>query len=216
MYGSHYADFIRDVAEKVDRAKDGEKITVVVNRPLSILKQIMQNFVSANGENFVKTHPWIRKFLRDSRNRDFPQDLYVYAFAVTGKAGRKSGVSGFYDLVNKKIFVVAEFTFWPIGTVLAFQPMDHYRLTPVHQYASYDYTVSNAKLFLSLPVNPASSAYPVDFRTQDNILNQRGDDQSHRVTEEQGKEMMEKVFKQSGKDEEANYVFSGHPNSFRG
>ena len=214
-YGTHYAEFVKDVAEKVDKAENGETISVVVNRPLSILKQVMQGFVTANGQHFVRTNPWIRKFLRSSRNKDFPQDLYVYLFAVTGTSGRKTGIGGFYDLIQKKTYVVSEFTFWPLGAVLAFQPMDGYRLAPIHQYAKYDYTESRARLILNLPVNPAASAYPVDFRTQDQIINQRLSSTSYAATEEQGKEMLAKVFQHAAEEDQEDFVYSGHPNTFR-
>ncbi len=216
QYGSHYADFIKDVAETVDKVADGDGVSVVVRRPLSILKQVMLNFVTANGQHFVKTHPWIRKFLRSSRNRDFPPDWYVYAFAVKGTSGRKSGVSGFYDLIQKRINVVAEFTFWPLGTVLAFQPMDNYPLAPIHHFARYEYTDSRAKLVLNLPVNPASSAYPVDFRSKEQIVNGRFPlANNHEVTQEQGKEMYDKIFKYAAKEDQEGFIASGHPNTFR-
>jgi hypothetical protein len=213
-YGSHYVEFIKQIAEKVDKVQDGEAVSIVVNRPLSVLKQVMQNFVSANGQHFAKTHQWIRRFLRSSRNKDFPPDWYVYVYAITSKSGRKSGVSGFYDLIEKRICVVAEFTFWPLGTVLAFQPMDNYRLAPIHHYASYDYTESKAGLHLHLPVNPASSAYPVDFRTKQAIMKDRNPTQPYKATEEQGKQMLERVFKYAAKEDEDGFIFSGHPETF--
>lgn len=216
-YGTHYAEFIKDIAEKVERVADGDTVSVVVNRPLSILKQVMQNFVSANGQFFVKTHPWLRKFLRRSRNNDFPPDWYVYLFAVKGTSGRKTGIGGFYDLVHKKINVVAEFTFWPLGTVLAFQPMDDYRLAPIHHYAKHDYTDSRARLILDLPVNPAASAYPVDFRTKDEIIKGRmPSGPQYEVTQEQGKEMYDKIFRYAAKEDQKDFIASGHPNTFRG
>jgi hypothetical protein len=215
-YGTHYADLIRDIAEKVDRAADGETIGVVVNRPLSILKQVMQNFVSANGQHFVTTHPWLRKFLRNSRNKDFPPDWFVYAFAVNNTSGRSTGISGFYDLSRKRICVVAEFTFWPLGTVLAFQPMDDYRLAPIHQYAKYDYTDSRTKVILNLPVNPVVSAQPVDFRSRDEIVRGRTQtDTIYKATEEQGKETMERIFKYAPKEDKDGFSFFGHPSTFR-
>ncbi len=216
QYGSHYAEFIKDVAEKVDKVDEGDTISVVVHRPLSILKQVMMNFVTANGPHFVQTHLWTRKFLRSSRNKDFPENWYVYAFAVKGTSGRKSGVGGFYDLIQKRINVVAEFTFWPLGTVLAFQPMDDYRLAPIHQYAKYEYTDSRARLILDLPVNPAASAYPVDFRSKEQIVKGRFPlANNYEVTQEQGKEMCDKIFKYAAKEDQEDFIASGHPSTFR-
>lgn len=215
-YGNHYAHFIKDVAEQVDKADEHATISVIVNRPLSILKQVMQTFVSANGQHFTKTHPWLRKFLRNSRNQDFPHDWFVYVFALKETSGRKTGVGGFYDLSQKRMCVVSEFTFWPIGTILAFQPMDHYRLAPIHHYAKYAYTESKAGLILNLPVNAASSAYPVDFRTKDEIMKQRiPANTEYRVTEELGKAMTENIFRYVAPEDQDDFVYSGHPNIFR-
>lgn len=215
-YGSHYVDFIKEVAEKVDKVDEGEHVAVTLKRPLSILKQVMMNFVTANGQYFVKTHTWIRKFLRDSRNQDFPKDWYVYVFAIKSTSGRKTGVGGFYDLIQKKINVVAEFTFWPLGTLLAFQPMDDYPVVPIHHFAQYAYTDSNAKVVLNLSVNPSASAYPADFRTKDHIVKDRFQQtNNYEVTQEQGKEMEEKIFKYIAEEDRDGYIASGHPSTFR-
>lgn len=168
-YGSHYADYIARVAPAVERARDGEQIVISgVRRPLSILKQIMQSFVSANGPDFVIANPWIRKFIRNSRNNEWPLSLFAYIFTTNSRGGRKSGLSAFYDFGKKRIRTVAEFAFWPLGMVLSFDPLDDYPLTPIHQWAGFDYTW-DGQLDLALTVNPTSSAYPLDFRTRSQI-----------------------------------------------
>src|SRR5436309_7376094 len=97
QYGSHFVEFIRKIAEPVEKARDGGQIFVAgIQRPLSVLKAITQSFVSANGPAFVGATPWVRKFLRNSRNREWPTDTYLYVFATNSRGGRKSGVSGFY------------------------------------------------------------------------------------------------------------------------
>ncbi len=169
QYGSHYADFIARVAPAVERARDREQIIISgVQRPLSILKQIMQTFVSANGPDFVAANPWIRKFIRNSKNKEWPQSLFAYLFATNSRECRKSGLSAVYDFGKKKIRTVAEFSFWPLGMVLSFDPLDDYPLTPIHQWASFDYGWEG-QLDLNLTVNPTSSAYALDFRTRNEI-----------------------------------------------
>ena len=111
-YGTHYVDFISKVAPIVERAKDRDEFIVSgVKRPLSILKQIMQSFVSANGPDFVLANPWIRKFIRNSRNNEWSPELFAYIFATNTRGGRKSGLSAFFDFGRKRIRTVAEFTF---------------------------------------------------------------------------------------------------------
>jgi len=52
--------------------------------------------------------------------------------------------------------------------VLSFDPLDDYPLTPIHQWAGFDYTW-DGQLDVALTVNPTSSAYPLDFRTRSQI-----------------------------------------------
>jgi len=168
-YGNHYVDFIAKVAPIVERARDREEFVLSgVRRPLSILKQIVQSFVSANGPHFVAANPWIRKFVRNSRNMDWPPNLFAYIFATNTKGGRKTGLAGFYDFEKKHIRTVAEFTFWPLGMILSFDPLDEFPVTPIHQWAKFDYSWQG-QLDVPLIVNPASSAYSLDFRTRDEI-----------------------------------------------
>jgi hypothetical protein len=124
----------------------------------------MQSFVSANGPSFVEANPWIRKFIRNSRNQEWSPELFAYIFATNTRGGRKSGLSAFFDFGRKRIRTVAEFTFWPLGMVLSFDSLDEYPVTPIHHWAQYDYSWPG-QLDINLVVNPTSSAYALDFRT---------------------------------------------------
>jgi hypothetical protein len=169
QYGSHYVEFIAKLAPIVEKARDGDRIIVSgVRRPLSILKQILQTFVSANGPGFVNANPWVRRFVRNSRSKEWPRDFFAYLFATNSRGCRKSGVSSFYDLQRKRTRTVAEFSFWPLGMVLSFDPVDDYPVTPIHHWIGFDYEWSG-ELDIALFVNPTSSAYPLDFRTQAQI-----------------------------------------------
>lgn len=170
QYGGHYVEFIRKIAEPVERARNGAQIFAAgIRRPLSVLKAITQSFVSANGPAFVGANPWVRKFLRNSRNREWPADTHLYLFATNSRGGRKSGVSGFYEIPRRQAHVVAEFTFWPLGTVLTFgEGFNDPRLTPIHHWSGYDYGYQGT-VDLQLTVNPVATAYPLDFRDADRV-----------------------------------------------
>jgi len=177
QYGSHYVEFIRKIAEPVEKARDGDQIFVAaIRRPLSVLKAITQSFVSANGPAFVSANPWVRKFLRSSRNQEWPTDTHLYVFATNSRGGRKSGVSGFYEIPRQRAHVVAEFTFWPLGTVLSFgEELNDPRLAPIHLWSRYDYGYQGT-VDLQLTVNPVATAYPLDFRNRDQVHREAQED----------------------------------------
>ncbi len=207
QYGSHYVEFIRKIAEPVERARDGDRIFVAsIQRPLSVLKGIMQSFISANGPSFVHANPWVRKFIKSSRNREWPPDVRLYAFATNSRGGRKSGVAGFYEINLRRARVVAEFTFWPLGTVLSFgEELGDPRLAPIHHWSQYDYAYPG-NVDLQVTVNPVSTAYPLDFRNTEQV---------HRETQEAAasplasrsavEDMAKRVTEQSGETDKGSW-----------
>jgi hypothetical protein len=86
----------------------------------------------------VEANPWIRKFIRNSRNQEWSPELFAYIFATNTRGGRKSGLSAFFDFGRKRIRTVAEVTFWPLGMVLSFDSLDEHPVTPIHHWAQYD------------------------------------------------------------------------------
>jgi hypothetical protein len=166
-YGGDFVRFIRKVAAQVEAVPNGHQMLVSgIERPLSIVKAVTQSFVSANGPAFVDKNEWVRKFLRNSRNVDWPRDVFLYLFATNSGGGRKSGVAAFYRTTTRTTSVVAEFTFWPLGSVLSFSELRDSVLSPIHHWAKFEYKY-DGKIDLALTVNPVATAYPVDFRDRD-------------------------------------------------
>jgi hypothetical protein len=178
-----------------------------VQRPLSIVKAVTQSFVSANGPSFVEKNEWIRKFLRNSRNLDWPPDAFLYLFATNSKGGRKSGVSAFYTMTTRTTSVVAEFTFWPLGSVLSFGELQDSRLSPIHHWAKLDYQYSG-KMDLTLTVNPIATAYPVDFRDRETVDKEATERCGPLpIGSEKADNMLQSVKQKSG--EKGNWAFAG-------
>lgn len=165
-YGTHYADFIKRVAQSVEVVPAGSRITVSVRRPLCVLKQILHGFVSANGREFVQKNPWVVPFIRHSRNQEWPTHMQAYVFATNSRTGRTTGVAGYIDFFGgRSTRVVSELTLWPIGTVLAFTSVNESKLAPVHQWSKYGYDFVGP-IDVQIPVNPVHTAYPLDFRDE--------------------------------------------------
>ncbi len=120
-YGGAYVDLVRKVAERIGDIPCFHKASILgVKRPLRILKQVMLQFVTANGPKFVATNSWVAPFVREPKNNQIPDNVAIYLFASNTRAARTSGVSAHIDLASSyRRAVVSEFTFWPLGTVIS-------------------------------------------------------------------------------------------------
>lgn len=125
-------------------------------------------------------------------------------------------MSAHIQLVTGKSHVLAEFTFWPLGTVISFgteQSSDV--LTPIHQWSQYRFDYPGS-VDLDLSLNPVESEYPVDFRSADQVkaAASKGEDPSiPRISEEKLKEMSDKAVLISGEAGKDSWIYSGHPNT---
>lgn len=218
IYGSAYVNLVRRVAERVGDVQEFHRISITgIQYPLRILKQIMLQFVTANGPNFVRANDWVAPFIRDKDKRNFPDGVYAYVFASNATMSRKSGVSAFRDLLSGRTNVVAEFTFWPLGTLMSFNgELPHKVLTPIHHLSRYPFDYSGS-VTLDLSVNPVNSAYPVDFRTMSQVRSARAAQHNPSLktpSSEDLRELHEKAMRVSGEEEKRSWIYSGHPTTF--
>jgi hypothetical protein len=121
IYGSAYVNLVKRIADRIGDVQELHQLSLFgIERPLAVLKQVMLQFVTANGANFVRSNEWVASFIRERKKTDFPRNVYVYLFASNHRLSRKTGVSSHIDLVARRTHVTAEFTFWPLGTVMSF------------------------------------------------------------------------------------------------
>jgi len=212
-YGGAYVDLVRRVAERIGDVQEFHTISILsVKRPLAILKQVMFQFVSANGPGFVRANDWVAPFIRNTTNRSIPSDIGIYLFASNTRGARRTGISSHINLSQSSGFnVVSEFSFWPLGTVLSFGRFSQHGLAPIHHWVDYPFDYKGT-VDLHLAVNPTSSPYPVDFRSKSQVESgYPGDSPDLRLpSEEDGKEMVKELVRRSGGDEK-DFSFSGHP-----
>jgi len=211
IYGEAYVNLVRRVAEQIGDVPYFHHISITGGkRPLAILKQVMLQFVTANGAAFVKANAWVAPFIRDRTKTEIPRDVNIYLFASNMRSCRKSGVSG--HVIERQTNIVSEFTFWPLGTLMSFGgELSDKRLTPIRDWAQYPFNYTG-KVDLHLCVNPIASNYPVDFRTSAEIERQSTQEIDTKApSADDTREMMKKAIRVSG--DEDGWVYSGHPNT---
>jgi hypothetical protein len=217
LYGGAYVDLVRRIAERIGDLQDFHTLSLQgVKRPLAILKQVIFQFVSANGQSFVRANDWVAPFLKDSRNQSIPSNVGVYLFASNCRGGKKTGVSSHIDLTGAvHCNIVAEFSFWPLGTIMSFGHLKHRGLAPIHQWVDHPFN-SERKSDLDLPVNPIRSPYPLDFRSESQILRDSvaAAPVMKQPSQEELRRMIAETLKYSGTDDK-DFVFSGHPGTAR-
>jgi len=156
----------------------------------------------------------VAPFIRQPRNAELPRDIGVYLFASNVRGGRNSGVSGHVEARTGKTNVIAEFSFWPLGTVISFGgELSDTRLTPIHQWVAYPFDYRE-EVDVHLCVNPIATAYPIDFRTESVVRSQALTPSDVKApSQETSDEMMKRAMKISG--ETGSWVFSGYPTTIK-
>ncbi len=113
----------------------GRFIQVNVRNPSLVLRQVLHQFVTANGREFVERNVWIRDFIVDPKRRSLPEDVFVYLYAMKEQSMRITGIGGTVFLDKNKFAVLSEFSFWPLGTVLSFNRLEDWHLSDVSHWA---------------------------------------------------------------------------------
>jgi hypothetical protein len=172
-YGSWFVDWCYQGMDILIRS-GGKPSLIYMNYvfPLRILKQIVTMFFSVNPDSFAKANPELVRFVlnRDAKYLPPKYRFFVY-YNTTGKF-RFSGIVGKADIYNGKFTLMSEITYPPFGYLMTIdsEPPDGrlFEITHFARYSYNDFKVMNLKL----PVLPTHLAYPGDYRTKEEILEQ--------------------------------------------
>ncbi len=174
-YGPHFIAWCYQAMEILIKA-NGKPSLVYLNYllPLPILKQIVTMFFSVNGDTFGQANPELVRFVLD-RERKYlsPEYRFFVYYNITGRF-RFTGIVGQMNVLESPAnpTVMSEITYPPFGYVMTFnsKPPDE-RLYEITHFARYDIKEFQV-MTLRLPVLPTYLAYPGDYRTKEEILQQ--------------------------------------------
>jgi hypothetical protein len=184
-YGGRFVDWCYQGMD-ILRRSGGNPTLIYINYlyPLSIIKQIVTMFFSVNGDTFCKANPELVRFVLDKERKYLsPKYRFFVYYNITGRF-RYSGIVGQMQVDEQfasfsKPRVMSEITFPPYGYLMTMdsEPPDT-RLIEITHFARHDYAEFR-EMTMKLPVLPTHTAYPGDYRTKQEILEQAARSTAH-------------------------------------
>lgn len=137
--------------------------------PLRVAKQALVIVCSCCTAKLTERRVVLRDLLLCKTNRGLPYPLRLFAYLNCAPGGRSSGVSGVLRVHTGEARVVAEFAAWPLGWVLSFNPLPVAAAADVTHWADHSYSERIGGP-IHLPCRWATTPWPLDFRSPDQVL----------------------------------------------
>jgi len=178
-YADEYVKFAHALAPLSSTERVGHRVGIVFRKlkPLQVTKQAIAIMCTTCGPDFSKKHPHLKKFLLSKHKRGLPHHLHLFAYLRCQPGMRTSGIAGQLDLRgNNK--VVAEFSCWPVGWILAFDDHRDILAAEVTHWASCEFDESQ-QVQIQMPCHWTATKYPMDFRSPAQVERQAEQSQKH-------------------------------------
>lgn len=177
-YGGAFVEWCRQGLEVLE--KSGKKPSVLYAteiHPLRVIKQIVTMFFSVNNGRFRELHPDLVSFCLD-RERQYldPRYTVLCYYNVEGE-WRHLGVSHILKLGDRiETIALCEITFPPFGYVMTIDSeAPDRRLADITWFSRCTYS-ERRTVNMTLPVLPAFSPFPGDYRTLVEIGRSKGEE----------------------------------------
>lgn len=141
--------------------------------PLSILKQVVTLFASVNQAAFGSSHPELAAFVLERKRKYLPPRYRFYTYFAGDGRLRSAGIAGRLNWRTGEVQLMSEIVFPPLGYMMTIdsRPPDG-RLFEITHFARFDYGQFEV-MELRLPVLPTHLWIPGDYRTREEIRQQR-------------------------------------------
>ncbi len=137
--------------------------------PQRVAKQALTTLVATMQSGVTARFPHVRQLLVEAEARGTLAPLRLGLFLPANKGGRPTGITGSMNRDRRAGRLMAEFSFWPLGWVLAFDDQPVQGTADVSGWTSYGYH-DRIDLTVGIPCQWALYAYPADFRPPEEFL----------------------------------------------
>ena len=129
-------------------------------------------FFSINSPDFSDVHQDLRALVLSKGSRGITSKRYgLYVYLLRGEVARYAGVSGIASLVEGHHRVLSEVAAPPFGYVMEFGPKNKKDYCDIIFFGNeFDYNEKRT-ITLNVPVYESNTAFPADYRTKQQILN---------------------------------------------
>lgn len=170
-YGAAYADWACHGLAFLPHALSAPSLYLTYRIfPLRVLKQVICMFFSVNAPGFRSDHPYLERFVLNRRLTGLPPEVQIFCFLAPGPKSRQIGISGSTNINTGAVTILSELAFPPHGYVLCLgsAPPDD-RLVDITFFATSAID-DRRELHLRLPALPVNTAFPGDYRSNDEVL----------------------------------------------
>ncbi len=178
-YGAAYIEFIYQgwniLVNNLGRKNISANFTNIY--PLRVLKQLISMFFSINSPNFTISNSNLSKFVLSPSNKGLNnRDYALYIYFLAGNISKYIGLSGVLKIGGRNRYI-SEMANMPFGFVLEIDPVkgikEKYNLCDILGFANcYNYDECT-DIKLNIPFLDSNTIYPIDYRTREEIFNQR-------------------------------------------
>ncbi len=166
-YGKHFVEWCYQGMEII--ARSGGTPTLINLHyvfPLSIIKQIITMFFSANPETFGEANPELVRFVLNCRERHLSPKYRIFVYLNNSVHLRYEGITARVSVGSSKMILLSEIAFPPFGYVMTIDSESpDRRLVEITHFAQYEYKKFDV-LTLQIPLLPVATHLPGDYRSE--------------------------------------------------
>lgn len=175
-YGPSFVDFtfqgIKPIVQNLD--KKSANISFKNVYPLRIAKQIICMFLAINSPAFPEKNKLLSSLVLNKTSKGLDERYRLYMYGFKGPIVRYLGVNAKIKAIRSQapnnIIVSSEISAIPFGYVLQFKPISQIEnLVDIYDFFNCEYDQST-NLEIEIPLLECNTAYPLDFRTQQEII----------------------------------------------